>query len=104
MKKALIYLVVFLGIQLVAGGIVMAAYILMKGQGTEVDATGLIITTALADVTTLVLFLILAPMLLLSTLALQQIQHCNLLFRFLQRNFSMLHDKFPYCRLLRLCL
>ena len=59
MKKALIYLVVFAGIQFVAGGIVMAAYILMKGQGTEVDATGLIITTALADVTTLVLFLLL---------------------------------------------
>ena len=59
MKKALIYLMVFAGIQFVAGGIVMAAYILMKGQGTEVDATGLIITTALADVTTLVLFLIL---------------------------------------------
>ena len=59
MKKALIYLVVFLGIQLVAGGIVMAAYILMKGQGAEVDATGLIITTALADVAILVLFLLL---------------------------------------------
>ena len=59
MKKALIYLLVFIGIQLVAGGVVMAAYILMKGQGTEVDATRLIITTALADVTTLVLFLIL---------------------------------------------
>ena len=59
MKKALIYLLVFIGIQLVAGGVVMAAYILMKGQGTEVDAVGLIITTALADVTTLVLFLML---------------------------------------------
>ena len=35
MKKALIYLLVFVGIQLVAGGIVMAVYILMKGQGTE---------------------------------------------------------------------
>ena len=59
MKKALIYLLVFIGIQLVAGGVVMAAYILMKGLGTEVDAVGLIITTALADVTTLVLFLML---------------------------------------------
>ena len=47
MKKALIYLLVFVGILLVAGGIVMAVYILMKGQGTEVDATGLILTTAL---------------------------------------------------------
>ena len=59
MKKALIYLLVFAGIQIVAGGIVMAAYILTKGQGTEVDATGLIITVALADVTALVLFLLL---------------------------------------------
>ena len=34
-------------------------YILLKGQGAVVDASGLIITTALADVTTLVLFLLL---------------------------------------------
>lgn len=59
MKKALIYLVVFFAIQLVSGGVLMAAYILIKGQGTELDATGLILTTALADVTTLVLFLML---------------------------------------------
>lgn len=59
MKKAIIYLVVFLGIQLVAGGVVQLAYILWKGQGAIVDATGLIITTALADVTTLLVFLLL---------------------------------------------
>lgn len=59
MKKALIYLVAFVGIQLVAGATIQLVYILLKGQGAVVDATGLIITTALADVTTLVLFLLL---------------------------------------------
>lgn len=59
MKKALIYLVAFVGIQLVAGAVIQLVYILLKGQGAVVDATGLIITTALADVTTLVLFLLL---------------------------------------------
>ena len=59
MKKAIIYLVVFVGIQLVAGALIQLIYILLKGQGAVVDATGLIITTALADVTTLVLFLLL---------------------------------------------
>lgn len=59
MKKALIYLVVFIGIQLVAGAVVQLVYILLKGQGAVVDATGLIITTALAEVTILVLFLML---------------------------------------------
>ena len=59
MKKAIIYLVVFVGIQLVAGAAIQLVYILLKGQGAIVDAKGLIITTALVDVTTLVLFLIL---------------------------------------------
>lgn len=59
MKKAIIYLVVFVGIQLVAGALIQLIYILLKGQGAVVDASGLIITTALADVTTLVLFLLL---------------------------------------------
>ena len=59
MKKAIVYLIVFVGIQLVAGAVVQLAYILWKGQGAIVDATGLIITTALADVVTLVLFLLL---------------------------------------------
>ena len=59
MKKAIIYLVVFVGIQLVAGAMIQLVYILLKGQGAVVDATGLIITTALADVTTLLLFLLL---------------------------------------------
>ena len=59
MKKALIYLVAFVGIQLIAGAVIQLAYILLKGQGAVVDATGLIITTALADVATLLLFLLL---------------------------------------------
>jgi len=59
MKKALIYLVAFVGIQLIAGAVIQLAYILLKGQGAVVDATGLIITTALADVATLALFLLL---------------------------------------------
>ena len=59
MKKALIYLVAFVGIQLMAGALIQLIYILLKGQGAVVDATGLILTTALADVTTLVLFLML---------------------------------------------
>ena len=59
MKKAIIYLVVFVGIQLVAGAVIQLVYILLKGQGAIVDATGLIVTTAVADVTTLVLFLLL---------------------------------------------
>ena len=59
MKKAIIYLVVFVGIQMVAGAVIQLVYILLKGQGAIVDATGLIITTALADVTTLLLFLLL---------------------------------------------
>ena len=57
MKKALLYFVIFATIQIIAGGIVMLAYILMKGKGTELDATGLILTTALTDVITLVCFL-----------------------------------------------
>lgn len=56
MKKALIYLLVFVGIQLLAGALVQAAYLLWKGQGAMVDATGLIITSALSDVATLVVF------------------------------------------------
>lgn len=57
MKKALLYLFVFIGIQMVAGGLVEAAYILLKGQGNEIDATGLIVATLLADIITLVVFL-----------------------------------------------
>lgn len=57
MKKAVEYFVIFAAIQMIAGGIVMFAYILMKGQGAELDETGLILTTALTDVATIVCFL-----------------------------------------------
>ena len=57
MKQAILYVLVFVGIQLVAGGIVQGAYILLKGAGTPVDTMGLIFTTALADVVTLLVFL-----------------------------------------------
>lgn len=59
MKKAILYLLVFVGIQLLSGAVVQAAYILLKGPGTPVDTIGLIITTALMDVVTLLLFLLL---------------------------------------------
>ncbi len=57
MKKALLYFVIFAAIQMIAGGIVMLVYLLMKGKGAELDATGLILTTALTDVVTLICFL-----------------------------------------------
>ena len=59
MRKAILYLLVFVGIQFLAGGIVQGAYLLLKGPDTPVDATGLIITTTLADVVALLLFLLL---------------------------------------------
>ena len=59
MKKALFYLVIFIAIQIAAGSLVGLAYILLKGQGTEVDATGMIIMTAIADGASLLLFLLL---------------------------------------------
>ena len=57
MKRALLYFVIFAAIQVVAGGIVMFVYLMMKGKGTELDATGLMATTVLTDVITLVCFL-----------------------------------------------
>ena len=58
MKQALLYVLVFVGIQFLAGGVVQGIYTLLKGSG-PVDATRLIIISALADVITLVLFLLL---------------------------------------------
>ena len=57
MKKSLLYFVIFAAIQMIAGGIVMFAYQMIKGKGSELDATGLILTTVLTDVATLVCFL-----------------------------------------------
>ena len=59
MKKAIIYLVVFLVLQLMAGGIMQAVWILMKGPGAQLDATGTILTMALFSVATILLFLLL---------------------------------------------
>ena len=57
MKRALVYTLIFLGIQLLAGGLVALAYQLLKGEGGETSATGLIITTATASIVTIVVFL-----------------------------------------------
>ena len=58
MKRALLYVLVFVGIQFLASGVVQGIYTLLEGSG-PVDATRLIIISALADVITLVLFLLL---------------------------------------------
>ena len=57
MKKAIIYLLVFLALQLMAGGIMQAVWILVKGPGAQLDAIGTILTMALFSVATLILFL-----------------------------------------------
>ena len=57
MKKAIIYLVVFLALQLMAGGIMQAVWIMLKGPGAQLDAIGTILTMALFSVATIVLFL-----------------------------------------------
>ena len=56
MKKIIMYLLVFVGIQLLAGGVVDLAYRLLK-NGAPVDAIGLMITTMAADVVVLFCFL-----------------------------------------------
>lgn len=57
MKKAFIYLLAFLALQLMAGGIMQAVWILVKGPGAQLDAIGTILTMALFSVATLILFL-----------------------------------------------
>ena len=56
MKKALTYTLVFVGIQLLAGGLVSLACELLMGKG-EQDAVTLIATTAVAGIVTIVVFL-----------------------------------------------
>ena len=51
MKRALLYVLVFVGIQFLASGVVQGIYTLLEGSG-PVDATRLIIISALADVIT----------------------------------------------------
>jgi hypothetical protein len=57
MKNAIIYWFVFLALQLVAGGIVQGAYMLWKGPGAVLDATGTILTMMLFSVLAVALFL-----------------------------------------------
>lgn len=57
MKKALIYTLVFLAIQLVAGGVMQTIWMLLKGPGAQLDATGTILLMALFSLVTLGLFL-----------------------------------------------
>ena len=58
MKKAIVYLLIFLGIQMLAGGIVMLFFDLAKiGDGSSFDSTKIIVSTAISDVIILVVFL-----------------------------------------------
>ena len=56
MKNAIIYWFVFLAAQLIAGGIIQGIYILWKGPGAALDATGAILTMSLFSVMTIALF------------------------------------------------
>lgn len=56
MKKALIYTLIFIGIQFVAGGLVTLAFQLSGGNGT--GATALMITSAAASIVTVIVFLV----------------------------------------------
>lgn len=56
MKRALIYTLIFIGIQFVAGGLVTLAFQLSGGNGT--GATALMITSAAASIVTVIVFLV----------------------------------------------
>ena len=57
MKNAIIYLVVFLAIQIGAGMIVNASWMLISGESASDSAMGLIVTTVLSSVITIAVFL-----------------------------------------------
>ena len=57
MKNAIIYWFVFLAVQIIAGGIIQGIYLLWKGSGAVMDATGTILTMTLFSVATVALFL-----------------------------------------------
>ena len=57
MKNAIIYWFVFLALQVLAGGIIQGVYLLWKGPGAVLDATGTILTMVLFSVVTMALFL-----------------------------------------------
>ena len=56
MKRALLYTVVFIAIQLMAGAVMMTVWTLLKGPGVQLDATGTILTMLLFSLLTLGLF------------------------------------------------
>ena len=57
MKNAIIYWFVFLAVQIIAGGIIQGIYLLWKGPGAVMDATGTILTMTLFSVAIVALFL-----------------------------------------------
>ena len=57
MKNAIIYWFVFLAIQVIAGAIRQGIYLIWKGPGAELDATGTILVMTLFSVMTMALFL-----------------------------------------------
>ena len=57
MKNAIIYWFVFLALQVLAEGIIQGVYLLWKGPGAVLDATGTILTMVLFSVATMALFL-----------------------------------------------
>lgn len=56
MKKVIMYLLVFIGIQMLGGGLGQLAWNLLKGQ-SELDATALVVISAIVNVVILVCFL-----------------------------------------------
>ena len=57
MKNALIYTVVFAAIEILVGSLVLLAYQLLKCNGAELDATGVIISSGLGGGVTIAVFL-----------------------------------------------
>jgi hypothetical protein len=57
MKKAIIYTLVFLVIQLMAGAVMQTVWTLVKGPGAQLDATGTILMMVLLSLFTLAWFL-----------------------------------------------
>ena len=57
MKKAIIYTLVFLVIQLMAGAVMQTVWTLVKGPGAQLDATGTILMMVLLSLLTLAWFL-----------------------------------------------
>lgn len=58
MKNALIYTVVFAAIQIIVSAIVQFVWMLVMGEGSTMNATGMIITMAVFSIITMAVFLI----------------------------------------------